>query len=119
MHHYKSYQTQFKLLSKQWITHGFMTSIKIKDKIYRKLLKSKNSEQIERLYNEFKRYRNMINILTRNSKANHYQNFFQERKENILETSEGIKSIINTNTTKNKYINCLSVNNTNETATLF
>ena len=38
----------------------------------------------------------MINILTRNSKANHYQNFFQERKENILETSEGIKSIINT-----------------------
>ena len=91
-----------------------MTSTKIKDKIYKKLLKSKNSEQKETLYNEFKRYRNRINILTINSKANHYQNVFQEHKQNMLKTCEGIKSIININTTKNKSINCLNVNNTEE-----
>ena len=36
-------------------------------------------------------------------------------KQNILKTWEGIKSIININTTKNKSINCLNVNNTEET----
>ena len=92
-----------------------MMSIKIKDKIYKKLLKSKIFEQKERPYNKFKRYRNRINILSRNSKANHYQNFFQERKQNMLKTWEGIKSIININTTKNKSINCLNVNNAKET----
>ena len=35
--------SELKLHSKPWITHGIMTSIKIKDKIYKKLLKSKNS----------------------------------------------------------------------------
>ena len=106
--------SEMKLLSKPWITHEIMTSIKIKDKIYKKLLKSKNSQQNERLYSDFKRFRDRINILTRNSKANHYQNFFQEHKQNMLKTWEGIKSIININTTKNKSINCLNVNNTEE-----
>ena len=87
-----------KLFSKPWITHGIMMSIKIKDKIYKKLLN-----------------RNRINILTRNSKANNYQNFFQEHKQNMLKTWEGIKSIININTTKNKSVNCLNANNTEET----
>ena len=96
--------SELKLLSKPWITHGIMTSIKIKDNIYKKLLKSKNSEQKERLYNEFKRYRNRINILPTNSKANHYQNFFQEHKQNMLKTLEDIKYIININTSKNKSI---------------
>ena len=102
------------LLSKSWITHGIMMSIKIKGKIYKKLLKSKNSQQKERLYSEFKRYRNMINILTRNSKAKYYQKFFQEHKQNMLKTWEGIKSIIYINTTKSKSINCPNVNNTEE-----
>ena len=47
--------SELKLLSKPWITHDIMMSIKNKDKIYKKLLKSKNSPQNERLYNEFKR----------------------------------------------------------------
>ena len=33
----------------------------------------------------------------------------------MLKTWEGMKSIVNINTTKNKAINCLSVNNTKET----
>ena len=96
--------SDLELLSKPWITHGIMTSINIKDKIYKKLLKSKNSEQKERLYNEFKRYRNRINILPRNSEANLYQNLFQDHKQNMLKTLEGIKYIININTSKNKSI---------------
>ena len=33
----------------------------------------------------------------------------------MLKTWEGIKSIININTTKNKSVNCLNANNTEET----
>ena len=40
--------------------------------------------------------------------------FLQEHKQNMLKTWEGIKSIININTTQNKSINCLNVNNTKE-----
>ena len=47
----KSSNSELKLLSKPWITYGIMTSIKNKDKIYKKLLKSKNSQQNERLCN--------------------------------------------------------------------
>ena len=47
----KSSISEVKLLSKPWITHGIMTSMKNKDKIYKKLVKSKISQQKERLHN--------------------------------------------------------------------
>ena len=74
------------------------------------MLKSKHSQQKGRLFNKFKRYINSINILTRSSKANHYENFFQERQQNMLKTWEDMKSIIDINTTKNRSINYLNVN---------
>ena len=37
--------SEVKLLSKPWITYGIMTSRKSKDKVYEKLLKTKNSQQ--------------------------------------------------------------------------
>ena len=43
---------------------------------------------------------------------NHYQHFFKEHKQSRLKTWEGIKSIININTAKNKSITCLNVNST-------
>ena len=56
-----------------------------------------------------------MNLFSRNSKANYYQNFFQEHKQNMFKTWEDIKSIIHINTTKNKSINCLNVNNIEKT----
>ena len=92
-----------------------MTSIKNKDKIYKKLLKSKSSQQKGRLYNKFKRYRKSRNILSRNSKGNYYQNSFQEHKQNMLKAWEGIQFIIKINISKSKSFNCLDVNNIEET----
>ena len=92
--------SEMKLLSKPWITHGIMTSIKNKGKIYKKLLKSKICQQKERLYNEFKRYRNNINILLEILKQITIK-ISSKNKQNMLKTCEGIKSIIHINTTKN------------------
>ena len=77
------------------------------------MLKTKSSQQ-KRLHNEFERYRNSINILSRNSKANYSQNFFQEHKQNILKTWIGIRSIIHISTTKNRSINCTNIKNVEE-----
>ena len=56
-----------------------------------------------------------INILTRISRANYYQRFFQEHKQNMLKTWEGIKAIINIGNISKKYINCLNINDIDET----
>ena len=96
-----------------------MKSIKNKDKIYKRLLKSKNYQQKEKLYNKFKRYRNGINILTRNyqlSKSKSLSIFFAKNINKIcLKYWADIKSITKINTTKNKSFNCLKVNDTKET----
>ena len=55
----------------------------------------------------FKEYKNRITKLSRNSKANHYHNFFVQNKANLLKTWKGIKSIINTSTSSNNDINTL------------
>ena len=69
----------------------------------------------QKLRKEFKKYRNNINILTRIPRANYYQRFFQEHKQNILKTWEVIKAIINIRNISKKNINCLNINNIEET----
>ena len=56
-----------------------------------------------------------MNILIKMSRANQYQRFFQEHKQNMLKTWEGIKAIININDIPNKNINCLNRNGIEET----
>ena len=52
--------------------------------------------------NNIKNYKNRLTKLTRNSKANHFNNFFYQNKSNLLKVWDGIKSIINTKPTKIK-----------------
>ena len=44
---------------------------------------------------EFKTYKNNLLKLTKDWKFNHYNNYFQENRLNLLKTWEGIKDIIN------------------------
>ena len=79
-----------------------MTPIKIKDKIYKKLLKSKTSEQKERLYRmNSKDTETGSTFLLEIRKQITTKIFLQEHKQNMLKTWEGIK-LININNTKNK-----------------
>ena len=65
-------------------------------------------------YDEFNRYKNYIDILTRKNKWNHYLKFFQEQK-NKWKIWDGIKSIININKMSKNSINCLKINRNKET----
>ena len=83
-------KAESKLKLKPWLTRRIMTSIKKKNKIYKKIIKAKNSAEKNILHNEFKRYRNLVTKLSRISKVKHYHHYFTDHKKNVLKTSEGI-----------------------------
>ena len=93
---------EIKLRNKPWITKGIRVSIKQRDKIHKKMVKSKSdSKKLE--YNlQYKILRNTIVNLIRISKKNHFQKYFQNNKNNIRNTWKGIKNIISFNSKNNK-----------------
>ena len=101
---------EIKLKTKPWITKGILTSIKIKNKLYKKYCKAKNESVKSNLFDSFKTYRNLIITLIKKSKRTHYKSFFDNNKKNIINTWKGIKSIININSTTNNQPTCLNVN---------
>ena len=72
-----------KILSKPWITKGIRTSIRIKNNLFF------NAD-----WEHYKLYRNKITSLTRQSKKNYYERYFEENINNSKETWRGINDII-------------------------
>ena len=58
-----------KLRLKPWITTGILTSIKTKNRIYRKCLRTNNVTTKQQLHEHFKYYRNNLTKTTKASKA--------------------------------------------------
>ena len=84
---------QKKLLSKPWLTSGILKSVEIKNRLHKGMCRAKDPLHKEELVIKVKNYRNTI--LTRKSKANHFNKYFQDKKLNIFKIWEGITEIIN------------------------
>ena len=79
---------------KPWITKGFLTSIKKKNRIYKKFYRPKNDQNKHTLHEEFKKYRNTILKPTKINKSKHCQTFFLKkhwRESNQLSIFQKIK----------------------------
>ena len=100
-----------KTYKKPCIARGIFVSIKKKNKIYNKFCQTKDSERKKSLHETFKKYRNIIANLTRIGKGKHYKKNFQENKNNLCKTWQGIKQIIVIKKANNKQLNDLKVNN--------
>ena len=74
------------------------------------MCRTKDPLKREELVNKVKTYKKYILHLTRKSKANHFNNF-QENKLNLFKTWEGIRKIINVTTKGSKEINCIQIGN--------
>ena len=81
--------------------------LKAKNRFYRKYSRGKDKAIKADLNNKFKNYRNYLNKITRLTKDNHYKNFFEENKKNMLKTWNGIKQVINTDKKSTRKINCI------------
>ena len=100
-----------KLRNKPWVTKGLLKSFETKNRLIGKMCQTKNPLKREELVNKVKTYKKYILSLTRKSKANYFNNFYQENKLNILKTWEGIRKIINITTKGSNKINCIQVGN--------
>ena len=100
-----------KLQNKPWITKGLLKSIETKNRPYRKMCRTKDPLKREELLNKVKTYKKYILHLTRKSKVNHFNNFFQENKLNLFKTWEGIGKITSITTKGSKEINFIQIGN--------
>ena len=80
---------------KPWITKGILTSTKIKNKTYRKFIKSRNKDKTSDTYIKFKRYRDLINTLKRKSQKQFHVEYFQKHLNNAKKAWTGINTILN------------------------
>ena len=69
----KMSKKEIKTKSKPWITQGIKNSIKRREKLYSKFIKSDNKEEKDNHLKEYKTLQNQIVEICRQSKNNHYQ----------------------------------------------
>ena len=89
----QSSRHELKSRSKPWITSGIRTSIRIKNALFKKFLKTKSTYY----HAKFKLYRNKLNHLIKLSKRNYYNNFFLIHEKNGKRICQGIKQIVQIN----------------------
>ena len=65
-----------------WITKGFLTSIKQRERIYEEMIKAKNSQTKKLKLSLYKKYRNITLDLLKKSKESHYRKYFEDNKRN-------------------------------------
>ena len=85
---------------KPWITPGLLCSINMKNKMYRKFLRSSSTEN----ENKYKQYRNVLVHLIRDAKKMYIQKALHESKNDSKETWTVISNLLNkVKTRQSKY----------------
>lgn len=113
---------EVKISSKSWITRQIFAKMKYRDKLYSKLLKSKQPDP--NLHYLYKKFRNRIVKDLKDSKSSYFNQYFSLNRYNMQKLWSGIRSIINVGQCKNSYItyilsNNKSVDNPNDIANIF
>ena len=81
---------ELKFMSKPWITPAIKVSISVKNKLYKKYLKTKSTYY----FSKFKYYRNKLTHLLKISKRHYYNQYFLENINDSKRVWNGIKQII-------------------------
>ena len=90
-----------KRISKPWLTRGIKSSIKKRDKLFKQIIKAKNNQQKLVKHESYKKYRNKIIELIRQSKQTYYQRYFEQNKKDSKTIWQGIDEIISSGKNKN------------------
>ena len=81
------------MLQKSWITNGIKTSLKVRDKLYKQMIKQKDAILKNQKQMLYKRYHYKIADLLKITKEA-YKNYFQENRKNSQALWSGINEII-------------------------
>jgi hypothetical protein len=85
---------QIKTNCKPWITTGIIKSINKRDILLKQYIKSKIPSKKTLLYNQYKKYRNLLVSLCKRSKSNYYSTYFQSNLGNIKKIWQGVNNLI-------------------------
>ena len=97
----KMTQKEIKLEQMPWITRGLLVSMGIRDDYYKRRNNEKDPEIKAQFTVLYKRYRNMIVSLLRQSKGNYFASYFLNNQSNVKKTWDGIRNLINVSKKKN------------------
>ena len=81
---------EVKFKAKPWFSLGLRTSTNIKNKIYRKFIRTRNQFQ----FLKFKLYRYKLNHIITLSKRKYYESYFRCNKSSIKNIWKGIKQLV-------------------------
>ena len=95
---------------KPWITKGIKQSIKVRDRFYKDMIRTRNMQLRQIKEKSFKKYRNKIVDLIKINRKSQYHKFFVENKRNSKAIWQGIHDIIYSK--ESNRINTPSVRNT-------
>ena len=79
---------------KPWITQGILKSVTTKNKLYKKFCRAKTPVIKAQRFSEFKKYKNKLTKVMRDSKTYYLRNFFSENRDNLQKVWQGIRDII-------------------------
>ena len=97
-----------KINNKPWLTKGILRSIKVKQKIYKQVLKDQTGTKWE----YFKKYRNKLTHIIEASKRIYFKNKIQNNKTQINKLWSVMNNIVNLKSKKTKNSINISHNNT-------
>ena len=104
-----SFEKKFKS-NKPWISGGLLTSIRKKNKLYKKFLSVPTSSY----ENMYKKYKNKLNhLILRSAKRRYYEERLESTKTNIKTTWKTLNEIINKKTRKKSLPSVFIANNQN------
>ncbi len=93
------------LQNKPWITSGILTSMKKRDIFHKDFATEKDPTKKARLGAIFKSYQNLIVTLLRKSKKKYFTDYFEEHRQNMKKTWDGIRNLINVSKKSSTNIN--------------
>ena len=103
------YKMKFK--SKPWITLRLQKSISVKNKLLKNFINKKDPILKEEFHTNYKKYRNLLSTLMKESKQAYHDKYFETNWNNIKNTWKGIKSLISRKTIASSVPTVLSLDN--------
>ena len=88
-----------KFKDKLWIAFGIQKSISIKNKLLTKFFNKKDPQIKAECHGKYKKNRNPLSTLSKESKQIYYTKYFESNWNNIRNTWKGIRNLISINKT--------------------
>ena len=88
-------KNELRLEQRPWITRGILQSMRKRDNLYKSMAREKDSVLKLEISNSYKLYRNLIVTLLKQSKKNYYSSYFIENQNNVKNTWDDFRNLIN------------------------